>query len=143
MTIHIENLTSIDVQTAEAFKRLIPQLVNREDYPSIEELRQTVSSDNIRLLVAKDGDNIVGSLTVVLYLIPTGKKAIIEDVVVDEKARGKGVASQLMKAAIKVAREGGARKIELTSRPSRIAANRMYLKYGFEIRDTNFYRLDL
>ncbi len=140
---HIEQLTSIDEPTAEAFKRLIPQLVGREDYPSVEDLRQAVSSDNIRLLVAKDGDEIVGALTVVLYLIPTGKKAIIEDVVVDKEARGKGIASQLMEAAIEVARDGGARKIELTSRPSRIAANNMYLKYGFEVRDTNFYRLDL
>lgn len=140
---HIEEIKNIDEQVAAAFKKLIPQLVDRNDYPTAEELQQVVSSDNIHLLVAKDGNKIVGSITVALYHIPTGKKAIIEDVVVDKNTRGKGIASQLMKRAIEVARKGGARKIELTSNPTRIAANKMYVKFGFKVRHTNFYRLDL
>ena len=140
---YIEEVKTIDEQTVAAFKNLIPQLVNRDDYPTAEELKQVVSSDNIHLLVAKSRGVIIGSVTVALYQIPTGKKAIIEDVVVDVNARGKGAASQLMKYAIEVARKGGARKIELVSNPTRIAANKMYMKFGFKVRDTNFYRLDL
>lgn len=139
----IKQLTQIDKNTVEVFKRLIPQLVGRDDYPSFESLNDIINSKNVKLLVAIDNDKIIGSLSIAIYLIPTGKKAIIEDVIVDESARGKGVASRLMDRAIEIARENGVRKIELTSNPTRIAANKMYVKYGFKVRDTNFYRLDL
>lgn len=139
----IKQLTQIDKNTVEVFKRLIPQLVGRNDYPSFESLNDIINSKNVKLLVAIDNDKIIGSLSIAIYLIPTGKKAIIEDVIVDESARGKGVASRLMDRAIEIARENGVRKIELTSNPTRIAANKMYVKYGFKVRDTNFYRLDL
>lgn len=139
----IKQLTHIDKEVVETFKRLIPQLVGRDGYPSFDTLNSIVNSENVKLLVAVEDDKIIGSLAIALYLIPTGKKAIIEDVIVDESARGKGVASKLMDKAIEIARENGARKIELTSNPTRIAANKMYVKYGFKVRDTNFYRLDL
>ena len=139
----IKQLTQIDKNTVEVFKRLIPQLVGRDDYPSFESLNDIINSENVKLLVAIDNDKIIGSLSIAIYLIPTGKKAIIEDVIVDESARGKGVASRLMDRAIEIARENGVRKIELTSNPTRIAANKMYVKYGFKVRETNFYRLDL
>lgn len=139
----IKQLTQIDENTVEVFKRLIPQLVGRDDYPSFESLNDIINSENVKLLVAIDNDKIIGSLSIAIYLIPTGKKAIIEDVIVDESARGKGVASRLMDRAIEIARENGVRKIELTSNPTRIAANKMYVKYGFKVRETNFYRLDL
>lgn len=139
----IEQIRQVDDKTFKAFKNLIPQLVGRDDFPSIEELKAIVKSDNIILLAAIDGETILGSLTIALYHIPTGKKGIIEDVVVDKNARGRGVASKLMDSAIDKARKHGARKIELTSNPTRIAANSMYVKYGFKVRDTNFYRLDL
>lgn len=139
----IERLTAINEKTVESFSRLIPQLVGRDDFPSLNELENIIKSDNIHLLVAIEEDEILGSLAVAMYHIPTGKKAIIEDVVVDAQARGKGVASKLMQRAIEAARENGARKIELTSNPTRVAANNLYVKLGFKVRDTNFYRLDL
>lgn len=139
----IERISQIDEKTVAAFKKLIPQLVGRDDYPTFEELKNIVKSDNIHLLAAIDNDEILGSLTLAIYHIPTGKKAIIEDVVVDNDARGRGLASHLMNRGIEIARENGARKIELTSNPTRIAANKMYLKLGFKLRETNFYRLDL
>ena len=86
---------------------------------------------------------IVGSLTLVMYRIPTGLKAWIEDVVVDEAARGSGVGEALNFAAIDEARRRGAKAVNLTSRPSREAANRLYQRIGFSARDTNVYRYDL
>ena len=76
----------------------------------------------------------------VLFRIPTGVRAMIEDVVVDEALRGRGIGEALSREALKVARENGARTVDLTSRPSREAANRLYQRIGFKLRDTNVYR---
>lgn len=139
----IERLLKIDNDAVEAFKALVPQLTGDDRYPSHSDLSMIIDNEMTFLFVAKDNNLIVGSLTLVFYRIPTGLKGMIEDVVVDEKARGKGVATLLMNRAIDAAREQGAYKIELTSRPSRIAANKMYQRMGFELRETNFYRLDI
>ena len=98
------------------------------------------------LLVARDPDRrgaIVGSLTLVVFAIPTAVRAWIEDVVVDETARGRGVGEALNRAALARAEHEGARTVDLTSRPAREAANRLYQRIGFEPRDTNIYRFDL
>jgi ribosomal protein S18 acetylase RimI-like enzyme len=95
------------------------------------------------LLVARDrsaGGRIVGSLTLAVFRIPTGVRAWIEDVVVDTVARGKGAGEALSRTALAIAAERGARSVELTSRPSREAANRLYRRVGFEPRETNVYR---
>lgn len=142
--IDIKRIDIIDEDVVDAFKVLIAQLTEKDQYPSKEDLESIVSSELNHLFVAKDENGkIVGSMTLVLYRIPTGFKGMIEDVVVDHNARGKGVATSLINHAIETARKCGAYKLELTSRPARIAANKMYLKMGFELRDTNFYRLDL
>lgn len=142
--IHIKRVEIIDGVVVDAFKELIPQLTDSDRYPSKEDLENIVSSEMNHLFVAiDDNSKIVGSMTLVLYRIPTGLKGMIEDVVVDQNARGKGIATSLIKYAIETARKCGAHKLELTSRSARIAANKMYLKMGFEHRDTNFYRLDL
>ena len=83
---------------------------------------------------------IVGCLTLVMFRIPTGLRAIIDDVVVDDAARGAGAGAELTKAALATAADAGARTVDLTSRPSREAANRLYQRLGFERRDTNVYR---
>ncbi len=93
-------------------------------------------------MASVDGD-IVGSLTLVVFRIPTGVRAWIEDVVVDESARGHGVGEALNREALRVAREHGAITVDLTSRPSREAANRLYQRLGFTERNTNVYRYDL
>jgi ribosomal protein S18 acetylase RimI-like enzyme len=95
------------------------------------------------VFVARVDSNIVGSLTLVTFRIPTGIRAWIEDVVVDESARGHGVGEALNQAAIQEARQKGAVTVDLTSRPSREAANRLYQRIGFVQRDTNVYRLSL
>jgi ribosomal protein S18 acetylase RimI-like enzyme len=91
-------------------------------------------------LLAKVDGVIVGSLTLVIFHIPTGVRAWIEDVVVDADARGKGVGEELNKFALAEAKRQGATTVDLTSRPSREAANRLYQRLGFEHRETNVYR---
>ena len=103
-----------------------------------------IDSDSSRLLLALDDDGtILGSLTLVLFRIPTGVRAWIEDVVVDGDARGMGVGDKLNRFALEMARDNGAVSIDLTSRPTREAANRLYKRIGFEQRSTNVYRYDL
>lgn len=95
------------------------------------------------MFLARVEGRIVGSLTLATFRIPTGVRAWIEDVVVDEQARGHGVGEALNRAALDLARAEGAITVELTSRPSREAANRLYLRMGFVVRDTNVYRYTL
>ena len=95
------------------------------------------------LLLARLGDAIVGTLTLVVFRIPTGVRAWIEDVVVDDAARGRGAGDALTRAAIAKAAELGVKTVDLTSRPSREAANRLYQRLGFELRETNAYRYQI
>jgi ribosomal protein S18 acetylase RimI-like enzyme len=124
-----------------AFERLVPQLSSSSAPTSEAHLVEIAEAPATVLLLARDADGtIVGSLTLVLFRIPTGVRAWIEDVVVDESARGQGVGEALNRAALERAAEVGARTVDLTSRPSREAANRLYARLGFEQRDTNVYR---
>ncbi|MCB0976721.1 MAG: GNAT family N-acetyltransferase [Acidimicrobiales bacterium] len=133
--------TAVDDDLVAAFARLIPQLSKSSPPPSREVLEEIVASDATHLLVARDeAGRVLGSLTLVLFRIPTGLRAWIEDVVVDGEARGQGVGEALNRYAIDVAAERGARSVDLTSRPSREAANRLYRRLGFEPRETNVYR---
>jgi ribosomal protein S18 acetylase RimI-like enzyme len=141
--IAIEVCREVSDEVVEAFAGLIPQLSSSSPPPRREELQELVDSPATTLLLARDGDAIVGSLTLVVFRIPTGLRAWIEDVVVDDSARGKGVGAALNEHALDVARGLGARTVDLTSRPSREAANRLYQRLGFEARDTNVYRITL
>jgi ribosomal protein S18 acetylase RimI-like enzyme len=143
--IHITELVEIDDEVVAAFDHLIPQLSSSNPPPTSDELSQMAADPNIVLFIARDtdGGNIVGTLTLAFFRIPTGLQARIEDVVVDEVVRGRGVGEQLTNAAIDRARDAGAKAVGLTSRPAREAANRLYLRRGFEIRNTNVYRLKL
>lgn len=136
----------VDAGLVEAFGRLIPQLSSSSAPVSSEQLAEIVGSPATVLFVARDGegpDDVVGGLTLVLFRIPTGRRAWIEDVVVDEASSGKGVGAALNEAAIEHARGWGARTVDLTSRPSREAANRLYRRLGFVERETTVYRLTL
>ncbi len=143
MAVEITEATRATAELVEAFERLTPQLSSSNPPPSAEALETIAASDATRLLVARSDRVIVGSLTLVLVRIPTGLRAIIEDVVVDEQVRGQGVGRALNEAALELARDAGAVTVDLTSRPSREAANRLYLSLGFEVRDTNVYRYKL
>ena len=139
---YIERVTEIDENILKAFQYFIPELTSEKDrIPTTENLENVTSSPNNYLLVAKENDDIIGTLTLVFYWVPSGVKAWIEDVIVDDKARGKEVATALIWHALNLARENGAEKVDLSSRPWREAANNLYLKLGFEKRETNMYRL--
>ncbi len=141
--VDIIRVQSVDDKLVDALARLVPQLSSTSAIPTEEDLRRLVESDTTVLFVARDSDVIVGSLTLVLVRIPTGLRARIEDVVVDSSARGRGVGTLLSQAAIRLAAKAGAKTIDLTSRPDRAAANRLYERLGFERRDTFVYRYQL
>ena len=140
--IAIEIATTVSDELVAAFDRLIPQLSSSSPPPGREGLQSIVDDRDSVLYVARIGGQVVGSLTLATYRIPTGRKAWIEDVVVDEAARGRGIGEALSVAALEEARRRGAKDINLTSRPSREVANRLYLRLGFQLRDTNVYRYD-
>jgi ribosomal protein S18 acetylase RimI-like enzyme len=136
----VREISAADDATLEALNRLLPQLSKSAKPLVLDDLAMLVNSDASHLLVAEEDGAVLGSLTLVVFPIPTGIRAWIEDVVVDDAARGKGVGAALNNAAIELAQELGARTVDLTSRPSREAANRLYQRLGFVIRETNVYR---
>ena len=144
--VQIIEAVEVTPELVAAFERLIPQLSSSNPAPTETELAAICESEASVLLIAVDreaDDRILGSLTLAWFRIPTGVRAWIEDVVVDETARGHGVGESLNRAALDRARELGAKTVDLTSRPSREAANRLYQRIGFVARDTNVYRYDL
>ena len=142
MTVTVKVADEVTPELVDAFARLVPQLSTSSPPPGKEELAEMVGAPGTSVLVARDGDAVVGALTLVVFRIPTGLRAWIEDVVVDSAARGRGVGEALTLKAIDIAKEAGARTVDLTSRPSREAANRLYQRLGFEPRETNVYRYD-
>jgi ribosomal protein S18 acetylase RimI-like enzyme len=129
-----------------AVRRLAPQLSPAAPEPTRAGLEALVASGAARLFLAVEpgGDpEIVGMLTLGSYPLPTGARVWIEDVVVDEASRGRAVGEALVRAALEEARRLGARSVELTSRPERAAANRLYQRLGFQLRETNAYRYRL
>lgn len=139
----IEIAEVVDDELVAAFGHLIPQLSSSSPPPGRDDLAALVEGDDTVVFIARVSGSIVGSLTLAFYRIPTGIKAWIEDVVVDDAARGHGIGRRLNEAALDVARERGAKNVSLTSRPSREAANRLYQRIGFNVRETNLYRYDL
>ncbi|MBJ7367964.1 MAG: GNAT family N-acetyltransferase [Ilumatobacteraceae bacterium] len=140
MSTTITIATEVTDELVQAFAQLIPQLSSSNPPPSREQLQAIISSDASTVFMARVDGHIVGSLTLAVFLIPTATRAWIEDVVVAESARGHGVGEALNTAAIAEARRRGAVTVELTSRPSRESANRLYQRLGFVARDTNVYR---
>lgn len=143
VSVVIEIAAEANEELVEAFARLIPQLSKSSPPPSATEVAEMVESPASDVLVARLAGRIVGTLTLVVFRIPTGVRAWIEDVVVDDAARGHGVGEALNQFALGLARDKGAKTVDLTSRPSREAANRLYQRIGFHPRETNVYRFDL
>ena len=144
LTVQVVEATEVDDDLVEAFVRLVPQLSSSSPPTPRHELEEIVGSEATVLFVARDGaGRIVGSLTLAVFRIPTGFRAWIEDVVVDDAARGAGVGEALVHAAVDRSRVLGAKTVDLTSRPTREAANRLYVRLGFESRSTNVYRYSL
>ena len=138
--VEIIEVTEVTDELVDAMNELIPQLSSSNPPPSPAELQAMVDSDAITMLLARDDTGILGSLTMAMFRIPTGLRARIEDVVVDGHSRGKGVGRLLNEAALERARLAGATTVDLTSRPSREAANRLYQRLGFEARESTVYR---
>ena len=143
MATTVEIAQQVDDELVDAFTYLIPQLSSSNPPPSREHLTEMVQSPATLVLIARVDGRIAGSLTLAMFRIPTGLRAWIEDVVVDGDARGNGVGEALNLRAIEEARKRGAVTVDLTSRPSREAANRLYQRLGFVARDTNVYRFTI
>lgn len=142
--VRIREVTEVDDEVVAAVARLLPQLSRSAPPPTAETVGAIAGSPATRLLLAvDDGGAVVGTLTLAVFHIPSGVRAWIEDVITDEAARGQGVGAALTHRALELAREAGARTVDLTSRPSREAANRLYRRLGFQLRETNVYRIDL
>ncbi|AYF31012.1 GNAT family N-acetyltransferase [Micromonospora tulbaghiae] len=141
MGVEISVVEDVTDEVVKAFGRLLPQLSRSAEPLDAEALRTLIGWQGNRLLVARVDGEIMGALTLVMFPIPTGLRAWIEDVVVDEAARGRGAGEALTREAVRLARVAGARTVDLTSRPSRAAANRLYERVGFQLRDSKVYRL--
>ena len=137
---NIQISSTLTDELYEAFQRLVPQLTNSNPPPSRDLLAALVKSESSTLLLAcADDGSISGAATVTVYLVPTGWRAIIEDVIVDEAARGQRIGEALVRRCLEIAREKGAPAVTLTSNPKREAANRLYQRMGFIKRETNAY----
>lgn len=140
----ISLLNSSDATTVKALRMLIKQLTGRDSSFGEEELRQTLQDNASRLFVMRREDAIIGMLTLCIYHCPTARKVWVEDVVVDSAYRGQGLGKELVAFAIDYVEKNLAPcSLMLTSRPSRIAANELYRKAGFEQRQTNVYKIDI
>jgi ribosomal protein S18 acetylase RimI-like enzyme len=140
VTIGVEVLDEVTDEAVEAFGRLLPQVSRSAKRLDASALAAMVDSPAVTVLVARSGGQIIGSLTLAMFPVPSGLRAWIEDVVVDESGRGQGVGGTLIDEALRLARQAGARTVDLTTRPAREAAGRLYERAGFQQRDTRVYR---
>lgn len=142
----IQEMTQVNNEIKAAFDRLIPQLTQFSPPPSKEMLEQMAASDRVFVFLAREENSegrILGSATLATFITPTGVHGWIEDVVVDRAARRQGFGEGLTRACLDKARELGLDSINLTSRPTREAANQLYRSMGFVLRETNVYRYEL
>jgi ribosomal protein S18 acetylase RimI-like enzyme len=140
VSVHVEVVRDATSEIAEAMRHLVPQLSSTAAPPDRKTLDRIVNSEATTLLAARADGRIVGFLALSMFPIPTGLRAWIEDVIVDEAARGKGIGEALTREALSLAQAAGARTVDLTSRPSRAAAGRLYERVGFASRSTRIYR---
>ena len=141
MTVEIERVVVADAELVAAVRRLLPQLSETAEPPEAYDVESIVTSPATTMIVARDDDRtIVGMLTLALFRLPSGVRAWIEDVVVDEAARRLGAGRALVEAALVLAVDAGAETVDLTSRPSRESARRLYETMGFEERTTTVFR---
>jgi ribosomal protein S18 acetylase RimI-like enzyme len=140
-TVTIEIVDRLDEAVRAAVERLLPQLSRSATFDE-QTLAWVVAHEATTLFVARmdDGDDVVGALTLVTYPLPTGLRAHVDDVVVDDAVRGRGVGEALVRSALDRAVQVGARTVDLTSRPSRESAIRLYERVGFVRRDSTLFR---
>ena len=143
--IKIEILTKPTIRDLKDINNLLPQIAQKPHLLNIGELRKVTGQKGCRLIIARDGraGRIVGASALTLVYIPTGLITTVEDVIVDEKYRGFGIGRKLTQKMIDVAKKQRAKHISLTTNPAREAANAMYKKMGFLLKETNYYRINL
>ncbi len=141
----VEEVTEVTPEVLDALRALVPELSSSA--PPLTSPSSKRSCDRPRRCCSwhatPPGGTILGSLTLVVFNAPTGSRAWIEDVVVAPRTRGRGVGAALVREAVDRAAAAGSHTVDLTSRPSREAANRLYVRLGFVLRETNVYRRDL
>lgn len=139
--VSIRPVTEVTESLTDAYRVLIPQLSSSSSPPTGEALQRIIESDSAQILIAEnENGEILGTMTLIIFQIPTGIRAWIEDVVVDSSVRGKGIGKKLNLAALELAKQAGAKTVDLTSRPARQEANQLYRSIGFVERETNVYR---
>ncbi|WP_427921169.1 GNAT family N-acetyltransferase [Streptomyces sp. cg40] len=143
MDVKVEIAREATAELVDAFGQLLPQLSSTAEPLDRVAVERLVSSATNTVLVARAEGMVVGTLTLVLFPVPSGLRGRVEDVVVDAAARGRGIAALLTNEALRIAREAGARTVDLTSRPDRTAANRLYERLGFRARESTVYRFAL
>lgn len=141
--VEIYKVAALSAKLSEALERLLPQLSQSAQMPNSEQIELLLKSENTHLFVAEREGEILGMLSLVVVDIPTGRKAWIEDVVVDEKARGLRIGHALVEKAKESATELGAKRVYLTSNPSRVAAHALYKSCGFEEYNTSVFRMNI
>lgn len=140
----IIRITKYSGQAYNAVVQLLPQLSPETELPTKKFFRTFLSSEHTHFFIARlDNNEIAGMFTIVVYNIPTGLKLWIEDVVIDKSQRGKGLGKELIQFAIDYSKSIGAKEVRLTSRPSRVEANQLYLRMGFTRYETNVYKYNL
>lgn len=139
----ISQLSDISKDVVEGINRLLLQLNPDSQNISSDRLSEIINSPTIMVFVAREGESIVGMATLLICNLTSGVRAQVEDVVVDRNHRGKKIGEKLVQHIIEQTLLRGIRKIDLTSKPARIAANKLYQKIGFKVRETNVYRLDV
>lgn len=140
--VEIKQIKEVTPDIVSAFSRLMPQLAPHLKAPQMEDLNNIVGDKNKYIFIASN-PQIVGTITLVIVKIPSGTRAWIEDVIVDQEARGQSIGEKMLLHVIDFAKKLDIASINLTSSPSRIAANRLYQKLGFNLRETNVYRIEV
>lgn len=140
---NIERLSKVSAKNIEDINELITQLSPNLEMLKVEELNICLRQNYFWLFVAKEKEKIIAMTTLICTNLISGKKGLIEDVVVDQHYRGKGIGYNMLSNVIDIAKKEKIKKLQLTSKPQRIAANEMYKKLGFVKRDTNFYQLNI
>lgn len=138
----IERVQAVTPELLQALARLVPQLTTNSPAPAHSDLEALLVAPSNTLLVARDIDQtgrVVAAGCLAVYRTITGVRAIIEDVVVDDGFRGRGIGEALTQRLLDIARAQGAPGVSLTSNPRRAAANRLYMRLGFKLRETNAY----
>jgi GNAT superfamily N-acetyltransferase len=141
--VRVDQVTEATPEIYAALERLLPQLNSQLPIPTMERLRAIVADPAVSLFLAREDERVVGTTTVIVYTTPFWIKARLDEVVVDEAARGKGVGEALVKASLDLARNKGVEVVELQSGLQREAAQRLYVRMGFKLRETNVYRIVL